>query len=274
MLGATAAVPRVLIVTLQRLDDVIRLRLERAANRAVGIDVSAYVVRGVMIDTGFYRARHEVLDAVRSLGVRGAIVTHWHEDHAGNVALLAGHGLPMLMRPDTEATLRTRPAIQLYRRVVWGHPPALTDALTTFDAAGFECIHTPGHSSDHQVIWDSETGTVFSGDLWLGVRARVLHSTENPYVILDSLRRVKALGPTRMFDAHRGLVERPVDAIEAKIQWLSETIGEIERRIGEGWSDRAIVTRVLGGEEMAALISRGDYARRNLVRAVRRYGSR
>ena len=268
------ALPRVLIVKLQRFDDVVRLRLERVANRAVGIDVSTYIVRGVMIDTGFHRAREEVLETVRSLSVRGAIVTHWHEDHAGNVALLAGHGLPILMRADTEAMLRERPAIQLYRRVVWGHPPALTATVTAFDAPGIECIHTPGHSPDHQVIWDSETGTVFSGDLWLGVRARVLHSTENPYVILDSLRRVKALGPARMFDAHRGLVERPVDAIEAKIQWLGETIGEIERRIDEGWTDRAIVTRVLGGEEMAALISRGDYARRNLVRAVRRYRSR
>jgi glyoxylase-like metal-dependent hydrolase (beta-lactamase superfamily II) len=259
---------------LERFGDVVRVRLARAANRAVGIDVSAYVVRGVMIDTGFHRARDEIVEAVRSLGVRGAIVTHWHEDHAGNVALLATQGLPILMRADTAATLRQRPAIQLYRRVVWGQPPALTSPVTGLDAPGIECIHTPGHSSDHQVVWDSETGTLFSGDLWLGVRARVLHSTENPYVILDSLRRVKALNPAHMFDAHRGLVERPVDAIEAKIQWLGKTIDEIERRIDEGWSDRAIVTGVLGGEEMAALISRGDYARRNLVRAVRRYRSR
>lgn len=261
-------------MTIVRLDDVIRLRLESVVSRAVNLDVSAYVVRGVMIDTGFHRARAEVLEAVRSLGVRGAMVTHWHEDHAGNVALLASQGLPMVMRADTEATLRARPSIQLYRRAVWGHPPPLTGGLRSFDAAGLEGVHTPGHSSDHQVIWDRETGTVFSGDLWLGVRARVLHSSEDPYVILASLEQVKALRPARMFDAHRGPVKRPTEAIAAKIQWLAETIGAIERRIAEGWSDRAIVARVLGGEEMAALMSRGDYARRNLVRAVRRKLSR
>jgi len=250
------------------------LRLESVGSRAVKLDVSAYVVRGVMIDTGFHRARAEVLEAVRALGVRGAIVTHWHEDHAGNVAGLAAHGLPMLMRADTEATLRERPSIQLYRRVVWGHPPALTAAFAAFDPEGLECVHTPGHSSDHQVIWDRETGTLFSGDLWLGVRARVLHSSEDPYVILASLEQVRSLGPRRMFDAHRGPVDRPVEAIAAKIQWLAETIGAIERRVGEGWSDRAIVARVLGGEELAALVSGGDYARRNLVRAVRRKLSR
>ena len=74
----------------------------------------------------------------------------------------------------------------------------------------------------------------------------------------------------RMFDAHRGLVERPVAALDAKVAWLGETLGEIERRVTEGWSDRAIVRRVLGGEEIAAVVSLGDYARRNLVRAVRR----
>jgi glyoxylase-like metal-dependent hydrolase (beta-lactamase superfamily II) len=257
-------------VTVERFDDVVRLRLQGAAGRMIGLTVSAYVIRGVMIDTGFHWASGEVLDAVDSLGVRGVIVTHSHEDHAGNVAMLAGRGTPILMRADTEAILRRSPALQLYRRVFWGRPPSLTTALAAFDPAGLEGIHTPGHSTDHQIVWDPETRTVFSGDLWLGVRARVLHSTEDPYVLLGSLRRVSALRPLRMFDAHRGLVARPVEALDAKVAWLGDTLGEIERRVTDGWSDRAIVRRVLGGEEIAAVVSLGDYARRNLVRAVRR----
>jgi glyoxylase-like metal-dependent hydrolase (beta-lactamase superfamily II) len=250
--------------------DVHRLRMSSIGSRAVGLDVSAYILRGVMIDTGFHRARGVLLGAAERLGVRAAIVTHWHEDHAGNAALLARRGMPVLMRADTEATLRERPAIQLYRRVVWGHPPALSAALNGFDASGLECIHTPGHSTDHQVVWDPSTGTLFSGDLWLGVRARVLHASEDPYLIVDSLRTVLALSPARMFDAHRGFVAKPTDAIAAKIDWLSETLATIEQRVADGWSDRAIVREVLGGEEMSAVVSRGDYARRNLVKAVRR----
>ena len=238
-------------------------------SRAVVLDVSAYVVRGVMIDTGFHRVHRALLDAVRTLDVRGAIVTHWHEDHAGNVSLLAEHGVPILARADTEATLRARPNIQLYRKVVWGHAPALAAKVSGFDAGSLEPVHTPGHSPDHQVVWDTETGTLFSGDLWLGVRSRVLHSTEDPYAIIESLRRARDLSPVRMFDAHRGLVEHPVQALTAKIDWLGATIAEIERRVGEGWSDRHILGAVLGGEEFSALVSRGDYARMNLVKAVR-----
>jgi hypothetical protein len=223
--------------------DVARLRMSSVGSRAVGLDVSAYVVRGVMIDTGFHRVRSALLAAVRAVGVSGVIVTHWHEDHAGNVSLLARQGIPILMRADTDATLRARPTIQLYRRVVWGHPPALTSTIAAFDPAGLRT---------------------------LGVRSRVLHASEDPYEIVHSLRTVLALQPRRMFDAHRGFVKRPVDAIGAKIEWLSDTLGAIERRVAEGWSDRAIVRRLLGGEEMSAVVSRGDYARRNLVKAVRR----
>jgi len=257
-------------LSVERFGDVVRLRLSSVGTRAVGLDVSAYVVRGVMIDTGYDRARAALLDAVRAFGVRGIMVTHWHEDHAGNVAALARLGLPLSMRPETEAILRRRVALHLYRRVVWGEPPLLHEPLLGFEAPGLSALHTPGHSAEHQVIWDEETGTLFSGDLWLGVRSRVLHAAEDPYEIVESLRRVAALTPRRMFDAHRGLVERPAEAIAAKIDWMSATMHEIERRVTEGWTDRAIVARVLGGEERAAYVSRGDYSRRNLVRAIRR----
>jgi ribonuclease/clavin/mitogillin len=255
---------------IEKFRDVTRLRMRSPGSRAVGLDVSAYVMDGVMIDTGFHRARHALLAAVRTRGVRAAIVTHWHEDHAGNVGLLASQGLPLLVRGDTESTLRTRPDVQLYRRVVWGYANALTRPLIPFDGGRFECIHTPGHSADHQVVWDATTGTLFSGDLWLGVRSRILHASEDPYAIIDSLRIIEALQPTRMFDAHRGLVENPAVAIRAKIDWLSETLGTVETLIAQGFSDRQIVKEVLGGEEMAAIASRGDYSRRNLVKAVRR----
>jgi hypothetical protein len=73
-----------------------------------------------------------------------------------------------------------------------------------------------------------------------------------------------------MFDAHRGLVAPAIDALDRKIDWLSATLTTIESRIGSGDDDATIVRRVLGGEDLAALVSRGGYSRRNLVRAVRR----
>ncbi len=241
-----------------------------AAGRAVGIGVSVHVFRGVMIDSGFHRARDVVADAVRTLGVHGVVVTHYHEDHAGNVDMLAGLGVPMLLRRDTETALRKQGAIRMYRHAVWGTPPALAREVVPFTADGFECIHTPGHSSDHQIVFDRDTGTLFSGDLWLGVRARILHASEDPRQIVESLRIAAALNPERMFDAHRGPIDQPVRSLIAKAEWMANTIGEIERAVAAGASDTQIVKDVLGGEEFAALISGGEYARANFVRTVRR----
>ena len=257
-------------IRIERYGDVTRLRMVSAAARAIGIDVSAYVVRGVMIDTGFAHARNALLRAVPALTIRAAIVTHWHEDHAGNVAALAAVGIPIALRADTEATLRSFPRIELYRRAAWGPPPSLASPIQRVELDDLVCIHTPGHSSDHQIVWDASTRTVFTGDLWLGARARTLHSTEDPYAIIESLRTARALDPDRMFDAHRGLVAPAIDAIDRKIDWLSTTLATIERCVTRGDDDAAIVREVLGGEDLAALLSHGDYSRRNLVRAVRR----
>jgi glyoxylase-like metal-dependent hydrolase (beta-lactamase superfamily II) len=249
---------------------VTRLRMRSAGGRLAGLDVSAYVVRGVLVDTGFHHARRALDAAVRERSLRGAIVTHWHEDHAGNVELLARRGLPLLVRGDTELVLRSRPMIRLYRRVVWGHPPRLEAPVAPFAVDDLQVIHTPGHSTDHQVVWDPQSGTLFSGDLWLGVRASVLHEAEDPFVIADSLRSVMALQPARMFDAHRGLVPGATAALRAKLDWLTTTTGEIERRLERGWSEPTIVADLLGGDAPSAVVSRGEYSRRNFVRAVRR----
>lgn len=256
-------------LSIERYRDVTRIRMASLGSRVFRLDVSAYVVRGILVDSGFHRARRQLTAAIESIGVRGCIVTHWHEDHAGNAALLARRGIALKLRPETERILRRRPAIKLYRRVTWGRPPALDAPLVAFDHDGLECIPTPGHSEDHQVVWDPSTDTVFSGDLWLGVRAHAVHPSENPYLLLDSLRRVAALRPKRLFDAHRGLVDRATSAIERKVQWLGDTVGTIERRIAEGWNDDAI-TRELGGDRFLRFATEGEYTTGNLVRVIRR----
>jgi hypothetical protein len=65
------------------------------------------------------------------------------------------------------------------------------------------------------------------------------------------------------------LVAPAIDAIDRKIDWLIGTLEEVEARIRGGDDDATIVQRVLGGEDLAAVVSRGGYSRRNFVRAIR-----
>lgn len=250
--------------------DVRRVRMWTRRTLAAGYDVSAYLLRGILVDTGFRHVQRELVQLVQGNCPRGAIVTHHHEDHAGNAPALARAGVPLWIAGSTECVLRARPQVKLYRHVVWGRPAPLRGAFAALDPAPLQVIPTPGHAPDHHVVFDPQTRTIVSADLWLGVKVRVLGRSENPYEIVRSLERVIGLRPERMFDAHRGLVEHPVAALRAKRDWLQDTIGEIERRLDAGAPERVVLKEVLGGEELSALITEGEYSRRNLVRAVRR----
>ena len=248
--------------------DVVRLALSTWRGRAAGYDVSAFMMRGVLVDTGFPGVRRELLDAVRALAPRGAVVTHWHEDHSGNAPDLAAMGLPLRMHHGCEATLRARPPIGLYRRVIWGRPPRLQASLVEFDIAPLEVISTPGHTADHLVVWDAERRIVASGDLFLGVKVRVAHEHEVPTKLIQSLRTVAALEPRLLLDAHRGVVQQPMDLLRAKIAWMEEMIGEVRALAMKGVGAREIQRRVLGAEAMVGWVSLREYSKIALTKAV------
>jgi glyoxylase-like metal-dependent hydrolase (beta-lactamase superfamily II) len=247
---------------------VTRLRMQSWQGRLVGYEVSAYVLRGVLVDTGFPHARGELLRVVESIAPRGVIVTHWHEDHAGNAPALAALHIPIRLHARSEATLRERPAIAAYRRFTWGRTPRLEGALRDFDPAPLEVLPSPGHSADHQIVWDAERRLLVSGDLFLGVKVRIAHASESPRLLVNGLRAAAALEPRLLLDAHRGVLKHPVTLLRAKIDWLEETIDAISNLHGRGVSEREIQRRVLGREETVGWVSGGEYSKRALVRAV------
>jgi glyoxylase-like metal-dependent hydrolase (beta-lactamase superfamily II) len=152
-------------------------------------------------------------------------------------------------------------------------PAALASPVAPFADASLARVPTPGHTPDHHSVWAAARGTLFAGALYLGVRVRIAHPRERPRETLASVRRMAALAPARLFCAHRGAVPTPTAALLAKAEWMAETIGRVEGRIAEGWSDRAIRDDVLGGESATGYVTSGEYARVNFVRAVRAEGA-
>lgn len=255
----------------ERHGDVTRLIFRSWRSRSLGFDVSAYAARGVLIDTAFQAVGAELgawLDARRPDGV---ILTHYHEDHAGNVALVARRGVPLWIARETEERVRHPAPIRSYRRWCWGAQPPLLVPVLPFVHAQLDVRHAPGHSSDHHVVWDAERETLFGGDLFLGVKVRVSHPfpREDVRAQIASLRRVAALRPARFFDAHRGLVPDAVAQLSAKADWIEETAARVDALAAEGWDDRAIVRKLFGGEDWMARLTLGDYSRRNFVGSLR-----
>jgi glyoxylase-like metal-dependent hydrolase (beta-lactamase superfamily II) len=258
------------MVRVERHRDVTRYELSSVTSRVIGYSASAYLVRGVLVDCGFHAARQHVDEILERERPRGVLITHYHEDHAGNIERVARRGIPIGAAAETIAIVRAPEPVRLYRRLTWRTAPPLASPVTPFVDDALELRAAPGHSSDHHVVWDASTGTLFGGDLYLGVKVRIAHGAEDPRRLAKTLREVAALGPARLFDAHRGFVANPVPLLVAKADWTEETIAAIEKRIAEGAEDSAIVKDVLGGESLPGLFSGGDYSRANFVRNVRR----
>lgn len=248
--------------------DVTRLRFTSLASRSMGYEVSAYLTRGVLVDTGFPRVGGDLAAWLRTHRPAGALVTHYHEDHAGNVDRLVALGLPVGLPDGTLERLIDPVPIGFYRRYCWGVARRLQAPPEPFEHPVLQLLPARGHSPEHHVVWDAENGTVFGGDLFIGVKVRIAHPGEDIRGQVVALRRIAALGPKRLFDAHRGPVPDPVSQLTAKADWMEEMIEAIDRRVREGWSETAIRDAVLGREDLTGWVSRGDYARLNFVRSV------
>ena len=251
-------------------DDVASHRLTWWRSRTIGYGVHVYAVRGVLIDTGFPAVARDIRALVRSARVRGAMVTHQHEDHAGNIELLASLGLPIAIGDLTRGAISAPHPIGLYRQYTWRAMTPLRSPIAPFHDASLELVPTPGHSVDHHVVWDHDTATLFAGDLFLGVKVRIAHPYEDPCAAVRSLRAMIARRPLRMFCGHRGAVRDPIGALTAKADWTDALITDIERLHREGADHTEIRRRLLGPRGRVHWISRGDYSPDNIVRAVLR----
>lgn len=256
-------------------DGVTQWRFTSLGSRLVGFSASTFLTAdGVLIDTGPPAVRRDFARLLDGSDVRGVVLTHHHEDHAGNVELVAARGIPLWIAPSTLPQITHVGPIGAYRKVTWSVMQPLRAAVTPFDPAPLALHHSPGHTADHHVVWDAQTRTLFAGDLFLGVAVRIAHHDEDLWASIDSLERIASLEPARMFCAHRGLVPDAAAALRAKAAWIRQMIETVAAAIHAGKTNDAIMRSVMGGESLTGWASRGEYSRRSFVWLVRQHMQR
>ena len=234
--------------------------------------VSAYHVDGLLIDSGLYYTRNELVAQARALGARHLFCTHQHEDHTGGAgALYRRLGIVPQAGADTVPHLIHPPRIHLYRLLVWGRAeptPAQAVTYVETDHYRFEVIPTPGHSPDHTVLYEPQQGWVFSGDLFIHEQAKYIRADEDLAQLVASLQRIAALDPQRLFCAHLGMVATPRAAIERKLRYWESLRGKVQelRRQGRPLAD--ISQSLLGPEGPMTRFSAGHLSKLNLTRAL------
>jgi endoribonuclease LACTB2 len=163
--------------------------------------------RAALIDAGVGEPRHlNELEAAlhqRRACLDTVLVTHGHVDHAaGAPAIAAAHPAAVFAKhPWPEEDLKY--GVQ-WRTLRDGDVAVAGDEPLTV-------LHTPGHSPDHLALWHTPTGTIFSGDLVTLGSSVMIHWSRGGDLgqYLQSLERLLALEPRRLFPAHGPAIDDP-----------------------------------------------------------------
>ncbi|XP_034231566.1 beta-lactamase-like protein 2 homolog [Thrips palmi] len=131
------------------------------------------------------------------------IITHWHHDHIGGVKEVLKHvnaDVSVWKYPRTDGDEQEGIPLKFLKD---GHEFKTENAT-------FKVCHTPGHTTDHIVLFSPTTGQMFSGDNVLGEGTAVF---EDLYEYMRSLSLMVGMKPTVIFPGHGPVVEDPVKKI-------------------------------------------------------------
>lgn len=236
--------------------------------------LNVYVImtpeQNLLIDTGFNRmeCREALWNGIRELnldlGKTSVFLTHLHSDHTGLAEDFALQDCPIYMgRIDycylkgmkagshlsaVEELFRQEgfPAEQLARQglenqgrqysVAQMFPALLVDdgSIIRLGDLEVQCVHTPGHTPGHMVLYLPKEQLLFSGDhvlfditpniaVWHGVP----HSLED---YLSSLEKIRSIPIKATFPAHRhgeSDVYQRIDALQAHHRERLEEIRQV-----------------------------------------------
>lgn len=234
--------------------------------------VICYQLDNILIDTGPANARTSVLKMLNKQALNRIYLTHYHEDHAGNAAFLNQHlNLDVLGSEMTAGMLARHIRLKLYEIYMWGEltPLAIQVVGERFETNrySFKVISTPGHSHDHVVYLEENEGWLFSGDMFLGGRIKYFRKDEDLVTTIKSLKAIGSLDFGKLFCGHNPQMHQPIKAIQRKINFLEGILEEVRYYYGLGWTDKAIINRLLNGKESwaARLVTLGDVSYRNLL---------
>lgn len=236
--------------------------------QAVKLNVFSYIVDGVCIDTGARSLSKLFVPFYDEQMFDQVVLTHYHEDHSGNAAYLQKKGIPIYMNETMLESCTKKADYPLYRKLFWGaRKPFLAQPLqSTFESrqATWDAIETPGHAMDHVSLLNRETGQLFTGDLYVSSRTKVVLKEESIPMIIASLNKVLSYDFEDVFCSHAGLLKNGRQALLAKRNYLVELEEKVVGFAKQGYIPSEIqemlfpkkypITRISGGEWNSAHI--------------------
>jgi hydroxyacylglutathione hydrolase len=185
--------------------------------------MNVYLLGDVLLDAATRQSGRRIVRQLKGRDLSAHMLTHAHSDHQGaSRELCETFGIPFWVGAE-DADAAERPELILERqpdhpvnRFVWrtmaGPGRRVDRRLREGDeVAGFELLHTPGHSAGHMALWRERDGVLICGDVLAnmdtltgarGLREPKEFLSPDPARNRDSARRLAALKPNLVLFGH------------------------------------------------------------------------
>ncbi|MEH7612023.1 MBL fold metallo-hydrolase [Gottfriedia acidiceleris] len=241
--------------------------------QSVSLNVYSYLVDGVLIDTGSQSLHRYFESFIDQADFDQVMITHSHEDHSGCAAYIEKtKKLPIYLNEKTIDYCAQRADYPLYRQLFWGrrkpfHAMAMPETFTSRNAT-WKVIDTPGHAFDHIALLNQETGQLFTGDLFVSDRTKVVLAEESIPTIIHSLEKVLTYDFQDVFCNHVGFVEDGRAALERKRDYLLSIKHKVLTLQKEGDSVEVIRNKLFPKKYPIIKFSDGEWDSLHIITSI------
>lgn len=235
----------------------------------------AYFIDGMLIDTGHINMKREIEAALIQLPIQQVFITHYHEDHTGNlIHFQEERGLPSYAHPRCVEIMKNPPKISLPQHIRWGNRPANfklkpVEGEIQTEHYSFQIIEIPGHASDMVGLYEPKKNWLFSSDLYVHHKIKYFLKSERFQPQIDSIKKILELDFDVMFCGHNPQFSGAKALLQRKLQFLIDFQGEVLRFHQAGYSPANIMKAMKLKEIWAMRLLSWNYlSTLNMIKAV------
>ena len=260
-------------------EEITQIRMSREIGGNPVYWVAAYLVDGLLVDTGCSYTAGELVSFLEKHPPKRVVNTHYHEDHIGaNRLIQERFGIDIYAPLESVPFIGKHATLFPYQEQVWGYPePSEVQPLSPVigtDRFSFEVIETPGHSADHVALVERSKGWCISGDLFAGGGLKVIRPEEDMQTTVASLERLAALDTRRLilFTSSGRIVENGRKALGECAGCLRALSRKAKDLQAQGKTVAEIMKVLFGGEHPRAQRTDGQFTTENLIRSLLKMG--
>ncbi|WP_155592925.1 MBL fold metallo-hydrolase [Lysinibacillus cavernae] len=250
----------------------VQCALGKVAIQGFGMSVYSFFVDGLLIDTGSYSLAKEFQSFFNDLPIEQIALTHSHEDHAGNAAWLQQQrDVPIYLHLDSIQLCAKDGDYPLYRQALWGERPAfMAQPISTTlqsNTAVWDVIETPGHTTDHLAFYNRQTGAMFTGDLYIQTKTKVVLDEENIVHTLASLKKLVNYDFKEVYCCHAGYLADGREQILNKIAYIEEMEENVHQLFKQGYSVEEMTKSIFPRDYPITKVSGEQWSSKHIITA-------